>query len=123
MLPLWSFTVKYIAFICSQELKWSSSCGGGLTYTGSVGDPTFLVVTRQTFLLLAGDVVSEEGGVTLLCQFVLADNLVLPDCPGNLARSENTISGDNIGPWLQLNRGSHCHNNDMKGVVDLKGGV
>ena len=62
------------------------------TYTGSVGDPTFLVVTRQTFLLLGGDVVGEEGGVTFLSQFVLTNNLVLPDSLWNLNRPENTVS-------------------------------
>ena len=58
-----------------------------LTYTGSVGDPAFLVVARQALLLLGGNVVSEEGGVTFLSQFVLTDNLVLPHCLGNLART------------------------------------
>ena len=58
-----------------------------LTYTRSVGDPAFLVVARQTLLLLGGDVVSEEGGVTFLSQLVLTHDLVLPDCLGNLART------------------------------------
>ena len=58
-----------------------------LTYTGSVGDPAFLVVARQALLLLGGNVVSEEGGVTFLSQFVLTDYLVLPHCLGNLART------------------------------------
>ena len=54
----------------------------------SVGDPTFLIVTRQTFLLLGGDVVSEEGGVTFLSQFVFTNNLVLPDSLWNLKNRE-----------------------------------
>ena len=78
------------------------------THTGLVGDAALLVVAGVTLPLLSGDVVSEEGGVTLLSQFVFANNLVLPDSLWNLNRTENAIS-------------NRC-NNDMKARVEGLGG-
>ena len=63
-----------------------------VTHTGLVGDPAPLVVAGVTLPLLSGDVVSEEGGVTLLTQLVLTHNLVLPDCAWDLNISNVKLS-------------------------------
>ena len=48
------------------------------THTWLVGDPASLVVAGVALLLLGGNIVSHEGGVTLLTELVMTHHLVLP---------------------------------------------
>ena len=61
------------------------------THAGFVGDPALLVVAGVALPLLGGPVVRDEGGVALLAQLVLTDDLVLPHGLGNLNTQTRTF--------------------------------